>query len=254
MIGIGKNNEAIDTFLSLVAGIAKIKVRKDKMFIITPKSFRDADKHPLCSCGAKLIQQKPSHIGMYAVCAWCLDGIGEYKSDSDYVWECEKKCGYVLCSDGCEKARPNTYCWIPKKYDIFPEACLSLSKGFVLNNPLSKKRVPITMDDALNGYNFGFSYHILAQNSINVYLYHNCGGTLFRLKDIEWAWPRWFDKIDGKEQTVPASLMDEINRLDGVLRNEEFDAFYKSYKEHFVDCNSDVWMATATMNASTCNK
>ena len=132
-----------------------------------------------------------------------------------------------------QKERLNTFCKIPKKYDAFPESCLSLSKGFVLYNPASSKSLPITLDDALNGYKFAFSYHSLAQNQINAYFYHNSGGTLFDLKDIEWSWSGWFDKIDGKEQTLPSSLSAEIERVHDALPNAEFEAFEKAYREEF---------------------
>ena len=132
-----------------------------------------------------------------------------------------------------QKVKPNTFCKIPTKYDAFPESCLSLSKGFVLYNPTSSKSLPITLDDALNGYKFAFSYHLLAQNQINAYFYHNSGGTLFDLKDIEWSWSGWFDKIDGREQTLPSSLGAEIERVHDALPNAEFEAFEKAYKEEF---------------------
>eukprot|EP01084_Bolivina_argentea_P302718 522568_1 len=56
------------------------------------------------------------------------------------------------------------------------------------------------MDDALNGYMFGLSYHILAENNISTYFYHNAGGTIFELSDAKKGWPQWFDKVNGKPQ------------------------------------------------------
>merc|ERR1712176_1292137 len=95
---------------------------------------------------------------------------------------------------------PDTYCQIPKRYDVFPESCLSLSRGFILYNKASKRKL-ITLNSALDGHMFAFSYHILAQNQINAYFYHN-GGTVFDLKDIEWMWPNYFAQIDGNQQRL----------------------------------------------------
>eukprot|EP01083_Nonionella_stella_P179117 634856_1 len=53
----------------------------------------------------------------------------------------------------------------------------------------------IGINDALNGYKFALSFHILDQDTSSVYFYHNSGGVKFELTDIEWLWVRFFNKF-----------------------------------------------------------
>ena len=171
-------------------------------------------------------------------CKWC-DG---YKSDSNVVWICPKanitahSDGYVLCGVDCERARPNTFCKLSEKAAEIPESCLVSSKKFILPDLTNQNKQHITMDNALNGYMFGLSYHILNEDTISVYWYRGAGGVVFDLKDIqqERGWSIWFDKINGLRQELNAKIVNEINRLrnkDDRIQNIDFDEFEKQ-------CNS----------------
>eukprot|EP01084_Bolivina_argentea_P109844 196242_1 len=148
-----------------------------------------SDQSAKCNWCDEVIQvSEQNQTGMM----WCCPrtGIDEHKT-------CHDGETYQLCGDICQEARPDTYGKISSKWEHLPESCLSLSKNYVLFNPHTELSVPITLDDALNGYMFGISYHILKEDTINVYWYHNAAGTIFELPDMEKGWPQWFDKVNG---------------------------------------------------------
>lgn len=197
----------------------------DQIYMIAPKEYRNEKANPLCRCGAKLIKIKPSMIKNKSVkCIWCNESV----NDKYEIFKCPKEDGYILCSNECEKARPETHCKISTNWEAFPESCLSLSKSYILLNPNSDLSVPITIDDALHGHKWAFSYHILAQNNITAYFYHNAGGTLFELNDIKWAWSGWFEKVNGRQQELDKSVIEAIKLTNAKeLTNAGFQEFEK---------------------------
>eukprot|EP01083_Nonionella_stella_P199501 731501_1 len=221
--------------------------RPDKIYMIGPKQYRNEQgKKPLCICGAEL---RKSHIttmsDQSAKCNWCDEVIQvSEQNQTGMMWCCprtgideHKTCHdgetYRLCGDRCQEARPDTHGKISSQWKRLPESCLSLSKSYVLFNPHTELPVPITLDDALNGYMFGISYHILKEDTTNVYWYHMAGGTKFELRDMEKGWPQWFDKVDGQKQRIDSKILKEINdqSLYPPLRNHGFDQFEKQCRE-----------------------
>eukprot|EP01083_Nonionella_stella_P202555 739908_1 len=89
------------------------------------------------------------------------------------------------------------------------------------------------MDDALNGYMFGLSYHILGENNISTYFYHSAGGTIFELSDAKKGWPQWFDKA----QICDVSTSNQIDMACNKdrLTNVDFEEFKKQLNEELCD-------------------
>eukprot|EP01083_Nonionella_stella_P087285 242739_1 len=202
----------------------------DKIYIIIPKRYRDEEGNPLCICGGRLTKTKRNASMRNAKCCWCDE------TEGNTIWKCSNHKTdktYVLCSDGCEKERPEPYGKISSEWHILPESCLGLSKGNILFNPYTEGSEPITMNDALSGYMFGLSYHVLSLNNICAYWYHNTGGTVFQLKDIATGWPQWFDKVNGKKQEIDPEILKEINDISLYPRlpNTDFAKFEKQSKD-----------------------
>ena len=59
------------------------------------------------------------------------------------------------------------------------------------------------MLDSLNGYKFGFSYHILSNNNIKSFFYYLTGCLVFRLQDI---------KINGYGQHILIKKINDLNK------------------------------------------
>eukprot|EP01083_Nonionella_stella_P310363 1102389_1 len=105
----------------------------------------------------------------------------------------------------------HTKTWIDTIYLIIPkrehkmsrevrsiqELCFAYSKHYLL--PHNGRAIGI--NDALNGYKFALSFHILDQDTSSVYFYHNNGGVKFELLDIEWLWPRFFNRFSRNVQS-----------------------------------------------------
>eukprot|EP01083_Nonionella_stella_P144452 451070_1 len=72
------------------------------------------------------------------------------------------------------------------------ELFFAYSKQYLLPQHIGRN---IGINDALNGYKFALSFHILDQDTSSVYFYHNSGGVKFELTDIEWLWVRFFNKF-----------------------------------------------------------
>eukprot|EP01083_Nonionella_stella_P313932 1129022_1 len=102
-----------------------------------------------------------------------------------------------------------------------PQSCLNLSKTDIVLNTETNKY--ITMRDSLNGYMFGLSYHVLSEDNIYLYWYHNGGGSKFELRDIKHRWPQWF-QINSKQQ-LKHNIIQEIKNSDQLLSNVEFEEF-----------------------------
>eukprot|EP01083_Nonionella_stella_P034649 94796_1 len=222
---------------------------KDKIYIIIPKQYRETrakkdsrdrprrknsgneqeiEEDPLCVCGNRLTKTKRDAITRNTKCHWC----NELLTEGNEIWTCSKSneyhnTPYVLCSDACEKERPEPYGKISSEWYILPESCLGLSKGNILFNPFTKENQPITMNDALGGYMFGLSYHILSLSNICAYWYHNTGGTVFQLSDIASGWPQWFDQVNGKKQNIQRHILEEIGRRK-ALPNSELKEFERN--------------------------
>eukprot|EP01083_Nonionella_stella_P293671 998796_1 len=193
----------------------------DKIYIIIPKRYRDEEGNPLCICGGRLTKTKRNASMRNTKCCWCDE------TEGNTIWKCSNHKTdktYVLCSDGCEKERPEPYGKISSEWHILPESCLGLSKGNILFNPYTEGSIPITMNDALSGYMFGLSYHVLSLNNICAYWYHNTGGTVFQLNDIATGWPQWFDKINGKKQALSDSICRKI-AMRNALPNTDLEGF-----------------------------
>ena len=204
----------------------------DTIYLIGPKQYRDEENQKLCICKQKL--KKVKQLNKINIkCAWCQKSIDTKQKG---VYFCPRgkvsdhPSGYYLCSQQCEKARPNTYCRISPEWQIIPESCLGLSKMHLLYNPNYPSPVSIKLDDALNGYKFGFSYHILGQDNISTYWYYNSGVTVFELDDMKWAWSPWFDKINDKPQTLSQDTLNDITRCK-KLPNVKFDEFERQSNE-----------------------
>eukprot|EP01084_Bolivina_argentea_P047805 88123_1 len=198
------------------------------------------NKTLLCTCGSELICKQKSLVGNYVnpSCGWCGQSI--YKSKSNNVWVCKQMDGYCLCSIECERERPDTFCKLSEKWELVPESCLGLSKGYMLLNVEKNDKVPITMDDALNGYMFGLSYHILGENNISTYFYHNAGGTIFELSDAKKGWAQWFDKVNGRPQKCDTLIGNRIDMIcndcnENRLTNVDFEEFKKQLNEELCD-------------------
>eukprot|EP01084_Bolivina_argentea_P102963 184450_1 len=128
------------------------------------------NKTLLCTCGSELeCKQKSLVRNVNPSCGWCGESI--YKSESNIVWVCKQRDGYCLCSIECEKERPDTFSKLSEKWELVPEYGLGLSKGYMLLNVEKNDKVPITMDDALNGYMFGLSYLIFSEINISTYFF-----------------------------------------------------------------------------------
>eukprot|EP01083_Nonionella_stella_P087287 242744_1 len=193
----------------------------DKIYMIIPKQYRDEEGNPLCICGGRLTRTKRNATTRNTRCCWCNE------TEGNIIWQCSNSNHtnpYVLCADACEKERPDPYGKISSEWPILPELCLRLSKGNILFNPYTEGSEPITMNDALSGYMFGLSYHVLSLNNICAYWYHNTGGTVFQLKDIATGWPQWFDKINGKKQALSDSICRKI-AMRNALPNTDLEGF-----------------------------
>eukprot|EP01083_Nonionella_stella_P083880 232011_1 len=105
-----------------------------------------------------------------------------------------------------------------------PQSCLNLSKTDIVLNTETNKY--ITMRDSLDGYMFGLSYHVLSEDNIYLYWYHNGGGSKFELKDIKHRWPQWF-QLNGnsRQQKLNDDIIQQIDNSDQLLTNVEFDEF-----------------------------
>eukprot|EP01083_Nonionella_stella_P310364 1102395_1 len=79
-----------------------------------------------------------------------------------------------------------------KKVRSIQELFFAYSKQYLLPQHIGRN---IGINDALNGYKFALSFHILDQDTSSVYFYHNSGGVKFELTDIEWLWVRFFNKF-----------------------------------------------------------
>ena len=115
--------------------------------------------------------------------------------------------GYNLCKECVNKyiemrKKEITYGIIPKDVYKFEEICLFLSRKYILPNYTKTFSDPIGILDGMNGYKFGFSYHLLSQNNIKSFWYWNISCLPFRLNDIKQLWKRYFNKnmINGKKQ------------------------------------------------------
>eukprot|EP01083_Nonionella_stella_P158721 516945_1 len=102
-----------------------------------------------------------------------------------------------------------------------PQSCLNLSKTHIVFN--AETNASITMHDSLDGYMFGLSYHVLSEDDIYLYWYHNGGGSKFELRDIKHRWPQWF-QINSKQQ-LKHNIIQEIKNSDQLLSNVEFEEF-----------------------------
>eukprot|EP01083_Nonionella_stella_P153762 494423_1 len=86
------------------------------------------------------------------------------------------------------------------------ELFFAYSKQYLLPQHIGRN---IGIDDALNGYKFALSFHILDHNTSSVYFYNNKGGVTFELLDIEWLWPRFFHRFSRNVQSDNSDCVTE---------------------------------------------
>jgi len=121
---------------------------------------------------------------------------------------------YLLKTKQFNKRKRRTeYQRVSRYYRTIPESCLSLSRDFLF--PKDDGTTNYGINDMLNGYKFVLSYHVLQHDQVAAYWYIHEGGQRFELKDAEWIWPRFFTKMDGKEQK-------SATKEDGKDNLEEF--------------------------------
>eukprot|EP01083_Nonionella_stella_P153760 494414_1 len=93
-----------------------------------------------------------------------------------------------------------------KKVRSIQELFFAYSKQYLLPQHIGRN---IGIDDALNGYKFALSFHILDHNTSSVYFYNNKGGVTFELLDIEWLWPRFFHRFSRNVQSDNSDCVTE---------------------------------------------
>ena len=81
------------------------------------------------------------------------------------------------------------------------------------------------MLDAVNGYKFGFSYHILNNNNMKSFFYYLTGCFVFRLQDIKWLWQTYFDKKQKLSKEMIKKI-DDLNKHKKLI-NIEYQEFVK---------------------------
>ena len=126
------------------------------------------------------------------------------------------------------------------KLDNLLEICMGLSNKYILPYTDKGINVPIGILDALNGYKFAFSYHLLEQDNNKVYWYFTGGCKRFLLNDIEWLWSRYFCKINGNIQYLSNEIKNNINifKKNKKLSNLCFDEFKRQFNQ-FDDNKND---------------
>eukprot|EP01084_Bolivina_argentea_P047802 88119_1 len=214
------------------------KTWPDTLYMIAPKRCRNENREPLCICGAKLKElpsSKTNKCDEGIRCVYCDASITDINQN---VWYCDKKnvCEHTtacyVCSE-CERVRPETFGKLSKQWESIPESCLNSSKKYILFNP-NPNKPPISIDNPLNGYKWAFSYHILRQDNIYCYWFHNNGGTVFDPNNIKSLWPQWFEKINGKRQQLDQSIINDLNRTT-KLPNAAFEEFEKQCNDITLD-------------------
>ncbi len=122
---------------------------------------------------------------------------------------------------------------ISEHFISVPEVCLGYSKEYLFPNTEDSESGPIGITDALNGYKFALSYHLLEYDSCKAYWYINKGSQKFELDDMEWLWTRFFHKIENKEQILSDENKIALKKYiyEKRLPDDKFNEFWRQTHE-----------------------
>eukprot|EP01084_Bolivina_argentea_P084344 152569_1 len=135
---------------------------------------------------------------------------------------------------------------ITKKFYLVPEALLGYSKTYLFPNPDKHEPGPICILDAINGYKFCLSYHILQTDCVKVYWYTNQGSQRFKLDDMKWLWSKCFQKINNQWQTINNENMELLN--DNIYGKDLIDAKFQEFWRQIHDINNVHFKPFLTSN------
>ncbi len=124
-------------------------------------------------------------------------------------------------------------------FDLLPNQLstlnsLAISNKFLLPNPYKREPDPIKILDALNGYKFAVSYQLFRGENTKCFWYLNQGVVYLDYESatnvVQGLWPRFFCKINDKEQTIPKNLLARLEKSLEPIYSFEYEDFARKNK------------------------
>eukprot|EP01083_Nonionella_stella_P041418 112303_1 len=147
--------------------------------------------HPIDDLGHHLKQSRYVK-GRDFLCEGAHDTIAKVQKQLYKMWETlsagqDKYKRYALVIDRSNPSTDRIYVIIPKRAHnasrevrSIQDLCVAYSKQYLLPHNGRARGI----NDALNGYKFVLSFHILDHNTLKVHFYNNNGGHKFELIDV----------------------------------------------------------------------
>merc|ERR1719474_1554610 len=92
------------------------------------------------------------------------------------------------------------------------------------------------IQEILNRDKFAVSFHLLTEEHCKAYWYTHGGGTRFEVGDISTLWPRYFERQNGRLQSLSKATLKALREISRApLIDRDYHSFYEQSHPQRVD-------------------